>query len=121
MPFDHSARRQQIARIISHAAGDEILLRWNGEGQAFSALIASERPKGTQADQNTGALNLMLVTIARAVTDAVGKPIFTANLPREGQHFTDTDGKIYRIQEDRSVAHHPCLVYACGTVARLTS
>lgn len=112
MSFDHSRHRAQVARIVTHDAGEEISLQLEGRGTAFPAVISAEKPTATRALPDVGAQNLHLVTIARAHFDG-------RTLPREGQHFTDSSGLHYRIQEDRTIAHAPTLVFACGTVRPL--
>ena len=114
MPFDRAAHRAQIARIVTHDAGGEVLLRWNGKGEAFPAILAADRPVATKVDPNIGAKELEIVTIARDARGTAGNLLFAAKQPREGQHFTDSAGLVYRIQEDRSVKHAATLVYACA-------
>jgi len=112
MPFDRTAHRAQVMRAVTHAAGGEVLLQLAGKGVAVPAVISADRPKGTEVNPNVGAQALEVVTLAR--DSFLGR-----TLPRQGQHFTDSTGRIYRIQEDRSVSHSATLVYACGTAAPL--
>jgi hypothetical protein len=117
MAFDRAAHRTQTARIAAHQAGGEVLLKWRGQGEAFPAAIAAERASEVRALE-AGQPRLCLVTIARdargVVTDTL---VFAGERPRYGQHFTDADGKILRIQEDISVPHAAVFVYRCGTYA----
>ncbi len=115
--FDRSAHRKQVAGIIAHSAGGEVLLKFLGKGVAFPATIMRDQPKPTQANPDVGAKALEIVTIARDVRTAAGALIFSGALPREGQHFTDREGRIYRIEDDRTVSHSATLVFACATAA----
>lgn len=110
MPFDRAAHRQQVARIVTHAAGEEVLLRLNGKGDWFPATIAAERPKASQASPDLGAKVLELVTIAVACFAGL-------RLPAEGDSFVDQQGRLYPIHEDRSVSHASTLLYAVGGAA----
>lgn len=109
MPFDRSAHRAQVARIVEHSAGGEVLLQLMGKGDALPAAIAADKPAGARALEGVSNRTLSIVTLARAVFDGA--------LPREGQHFIDPAGKILRIEEDRSVPHASILVYACAVSA----
>jgi hypothetical protein len=112
MGFNRAAHRSQVARILTHTAGEDVWLKLLGKGAEFPAAIARDQPKGTQVSPDVGVKALELVTIARDVRDPAGALIF-ATLPREGQHFKDRAGRTYRIQEDRSVSHSATLVFAC--------
>lgn len=107
--MDRSAHRAQVARILTHTAGGEILLKYLGKGIAFPAAITREAPVANQAQPDAGVLTLEVITIARALF--AGKP------PRQGEHFTDPAGRRYRIEDDRSVSHAPTYVYACSVSA----
>lgn len=111
MAFSHALVRQQVARIVAHAAGDEILLSFEGQ-RRIPALFARDRQAGTQA-MSTGKGNVLcILTIARTALLA------TAKLPREGTHFSDeATGKHYRIAEVRTVPHAPVFTFACITPA----
>lgn len=117
MPFDRAAHRRQAARIVQHTAGGEVLLRWNGAGEAFPATIAAEKPTATRAQPDVGRKAFELVSIAREARGPRGALVFAAKQPREGQTFTDASGRIYRIMEDRTVSHGSLLVYACAASA----
>lgn len=103
MAFDHSLRDAQVARIAEHAAGERVRFRF-GEQTNIAALTQRDRQAGTDPTRSLGT-GLFIVTIARS---AVALP-----LPRVGQHFSASDGRTFRIQEDRTIPYDPALVYAC--------
>ncbi len=103
MSFDHSAAHAQVGRIVTHAAGDSVLLTFGAQTE-IPAIVNRDKAAGTDA---TKALMpaIFIVTLART--------LLAAPLPRVGQHFSDAAGRIFRISEDRTVPFHPNLVYAC--------
>lgn len=110
--FDHTAAQAQVARCITYAAGDSVLLRFLGAGAAFPATIKHETPEGSNADRNTGDESVVVITIARTVANAF------ARAPRQGDHFTDAQGRLYRIADtSRNQPHAPVAIYVCGPVA----
>jgi hypothetical protein len=117
MAFDRAAHRKQVAGIVEHTAGAEVLLKFLGKGKAFPAAIAADKPSPARALEGVNGRVLSIVTIARAARSSSGALVFAGELPREGQHFTDPDGRTIRIEEDRTTPHTPVLVYACAVSA----
>jgi hypothetical protein len=118
MPFDRSAYRAQVARIAAHHAGDEVLLRFLGKGEAFAAGIQADKLAQVRALEGTRGRTPCLVTLAREVRGSETAALVFGGeqrLPRVGDHFTDPAGKLLTITEDRSVPHAAVLVYACET------
>ena len=107
MPLDRQARADQIGRILA-AHGE--LLTYEGLSEPFSATIKPVPPAFTDAYRNIKITSTsVLVTAARAV--------FGAKLPRQGQHFTDADGNLLRIQGlPPSVPTLPTIEFICGSV-----
>lgn len=105
MPLDRQARADQIGRILADH-GEPLTY----EGLSFSATIRPVPPGYTDADRNVKLIGTsVLVKAARAV--------FGGKLPRQGQHFTDSDGRVLRIQAlPPSAPTLPTIEFICGNV-----
>jgi hypothetical protein len=108
MGFDRTAHAAQVGRIAAHYAGEDVLLRWSGQTDEIPAVCSRDRQPGTPVTRERVGSTLVVLTIARVA-------ITTARPPRQQEHFTDAQGKTYRITEDRSVPHDPQYIYACSS------